>query len=170
MKKFVMALAVLMFSSLAVAQSKVAVLDIQRAIMSTESAQKQLQALKTKPSYADLVNSLEALKADLMDLKKEQDANQLTWTPEQVQDFKNRVAFKRQEMKLQTEKLQVEEAPVIQKIMGSMVEAAKAATNEIVVAEGITLLLNAQSGNVMYVAPTSNITAKVTAKLNKSIK
>lgn len=165
MKKISVALAALVFSTVAMAEGKVVVFNMQAAIIQTDAAKKSLQALDADADFSQMKAKFEALRSDLMNLDKDAKTNGVTWSNEQKLEHRKKVEYKSADLKLAAEKLKKERNAVVQKIMQELGPKAKTALNEVVTAEGLGLVLDS---SVAYWANADHdITAKVTAKLNK---
>lgn len=165
MKKISIALVALVFSATVAAEGKVVVFNMQAAIIQTDAAKKSLQALDADAEFSQMKAKFEGLRSDLMSLDKNAKTNAMTWSNEQKVDHRKKVEYKSADLKLAAEKLKAERNAVVKKIMQELGPKAKAALNEVVTAEGLGLVLDS---SVAYWANASyDITAKVTAKLNK---
>ncbi len=165
MKKISIALVALVFSAVAAAEGKVVVFNMQAAIIQTDAAKKSLLALDADAEFSQMKAKFEGLRSDLMSLDKNAKTNGMTWSNEQKVDHRKKVEYKSADLKLAAEKLKAERNAVVKKIMQELGPKAKAALNEVVTAEGLGLVLDS---SVAYWANASyDITAKVTAKLNK---
>ncbi len=166
MKKFSIALLALAFSMGAVAQGKVVIFNMQAAIENTSAAKQRLQALEADSTYAAMRAKYEGLRAEMMALEKDAQTNNMTWTTAQKQDYVKQVEYKKADLKLVVEKLKAEQGAVVQRIRQEMVPKAKTALNQLVVAEGLGLVLD--SSVAYYAGAEFDITAKVTEMLNKA--
>ena len=165
MKKISIALVALVFSATVAAEGKVVVFNMQAAIIQTDAAKKSLQALDADAEFSQMKAKFEGLRSDLMSLDKNAKTNAMTWSNEQTVAHRKKVEYKSADLKLAAEKLKAERNAVVKKIMQELGPKAKAALNEVVTAEGLGLVLDS---SVAYWANASyDITAKVTAKLNK---
>ncbi|WP_243760229.1 OmpH family outer membrane protein [Pseudomaricurvus hydrocarbonicus] len=166
MKNISVALLALVFSVAAVAADKVAVINMQAAIMQTKSAQKSLQTLEANADYAAMKAEFESLRADMISLNKNAQKNSVTWTDKQKAEHRKQMEYKAADMKLIEQKLKAESGSVVQSIMQAQGAKAKAALQDLVKEEGIGLLLD--SSVAYYADKNYDLTAKLTAKLNKA--
>ncbi|BFM15288.1 hypothetical protein R50073_14710 [Maricurvus nonylphenolicus] len=166
LKSFAIALVAITLSATAMAEGKIAVFNAQAAIMNTQAAKKALESLKANPEFAAMTAKFEALRADMAALEKEANTKGMTWNAEEKADYRKKVEFKNADMKLVLEKLRAEEQAAVQRLMQDMIPKAKSALNQVVVAEGISVVIDSKSA--LYADPAHNITAKVTDKLNKA--
>jgi len=124
-----------------------------------------LQALDADAEFSQMKAKFEGLRSDLMSLDKNAKTNGMTWSNEQKIDHRKKVEYKSADLKLAAEKLKAERNAVVKKIMQELGPKAKAALNEVVTAEGLGLVLD--SSVAYWASANYDITAKVTAKLNK---
>ncbi len=164
MKKFFVLCAVL-FSSVVTAETNVAVLDLQSAILKTDKAEQKLSALEKNPEYAALVAKYESLRADLESMGKDAQTNNLTWSQKDKDKFRKKAEYKRADLKLAGEKLKAENNTVLQQVIQELAPKARKAVTAIVKAEKIDIVLDRKAA--LHADPAVNITGKVTAKLNK---
>jgi outer membrane protein len=153
-------------STAAFSQGKVAVFNMQAAVMQTDAAQKHLQALDSNADFSAMKAKFENLRAELIKLDADAKTNQMTWSNDQKADFKKKVEYKSADLKLSAEKLKSERNVVMQKIMKELGPKTKTVLNQLVTAENIGLVLD--SSAAYYATADFDITAKVTEKLNKA--
>ncbi len=148
------------------AQDKVVVFNFERAILSTEAAKKASAALNADSEFTALQTRYEGLVAELQGLREEQQTNGLTWNAEQQTEHRKQVEYKRADLELAQKKLQAEQNAAVRGLLQEFEEKTKAALNEVIASEGISIVLNASQA--YYADAEADITAKVTDKLNKS--
>lgn len=166
MKKVTVVLVAMLFSTFASAAGKVVVFNVQAAIMSTDAVQKKLRALEATADFSKLKTDYEGLRADLAALDKDAQINGMTWNPQQKADFNRKVEYKRAELKLATEKLNAERNEALSQVFPEMLPKAEAALDSLVKAGGIDVVLDSRTA--LWVAKGHDITAEVTARLNKA--
>lgn len=165
-KKLSVALVACLFSiGTMAASSKVVVVNMQAAILQADVAKKQLMALEANADFAAMKAKYDSLRADLGNMEKDAQTNGMTWTDEQKMDYRKKAEYKNADLKLAVEKLKAEQNAVMKRIMQEQAGKAKEALNEVVVADGIGLVLDA--GSALFATPDYDITAKITEKLNK---
>lgn len=172
MKRFGRAAAMACFLSvvpgLALAESKVAVLNLEAAVFNTEEAKTQLNALRQTSDYAANKKQAESLKKQYDDLAQQFNKNRDTMSAEQQSEQANKIKQVGTDLEFVVKKLQESERGVAQRIMRDMMPRANTVVMDIIKAEGIGLLLNAQAA--LYAEPAYSIDAKVTDKLNQTKK
>ena len=167
MKNIALGLIALMLTATASAQGKMVIVNLQQAIIQTDTAQKKMQALNANADFAAMKAKFESLRSDLVSLDKDAKTNGMTWSAEQVAEHRKKVEYKSADLKLAAEKLKAEQNAVVKQIMQELAPAAKEALNEVVKAENIGLVLDASTGVAVYATVDYDITAKLTEKLNK---
>ncbi|HSB95302.1 MAG TPA: OmpH family outer membrane protein [Spongiibacteraceae bacterium] len=167
--KVVMLMGVLLASSLAGAQAtvqgKIAVLDPQLAIISTDEAQKRLKSLDAQPDFDANKKSLDKMKKEYEDMVKTLQKDVATLSAEQKEAQGKKLEGKRSDMEFVARKLQGSQQDLLQKLMQEMEPKFKKVVSDLIKSENIGLLLDARA--VMHVDNSFNITSKVTEQLNK---
>lgn len=152
----------------AVAEEKIAVVDIARAIFGSKAAQASLKQAEQGESFVGLRAKYEGSAADLQALAKEAESKRLTWSQEQAVEHQKKMEYAKADAELAGRKIQAEQQQLQQKIMQDLGPLAQEALKEIIAEEGISILLRAES--VMVASPENNITAKVADRLNQKTK
>ena len=155
-------------SMAAVAADKIAVVDIARAIFSSNLAQARLKEAETGADFVALRAKYESSTADLQALAKEAESKRLTWSQEQAVAHQKKMEYAKADAELAGRKIQAEQKQLQQKIMQDLGPIAQQALQEVIAEEGVTILLRAES--VMIASPESNLTAKVADRLNQKTK
>lgn len=148
--------------------SKIAVLDLQQAVLQTDLAQQQLTAMEQNEDYKALVTRIESLTSDLQSFQQDAEKNAMTWSEEKRTEKQEEAQTLRQNYQGAMQTLQRERQLVVQAIIQSMGEATQSVIGQLIEAEKITLLLDSQ--NVFHAAQTHDITNKVTELLNQKAK
>ncbi|SDZ88565.1 OmpH family outer membrane protein [Microbulbifer marinus] len=157
-------LAGIMLSGAAVAQTKVAVLNLQAAIMSTEAAKSKVNALKTSSEYSKLQSSAESIRAEVQKMAEDAQKNGVTWSDEQKAEHQRKMNFKRSDFETAVKKLRSMEAQVGQEIQKTMAPKAKAALEAMIKEQKLDLVLD--SSAAYYVSPESDLTAALIKRMN----
>ena len=166
-KIFMFVLAMATFTAGANAAGKVAVLNIQRAILSTDLAQARLKELRDERDYKTNRKELEQLQKryqkDVDKLNKELPV----LSNEQKAARGQSIQAIRGDMEHVGRKLQAAEQALVQSVIQELGERMQKAIKTVVDKENIGLLLDSKSAIV--VADNSfDITSKVTDRINKS--
>lgn len=159
---FAMALAI---PTLGWAQGKIAVVDLQEAILQTDKAQKRLGEVRGQEDYKADKAEFDKLKAEFDELLKKFQKDAAVMSQEQQAAARNKLANKQADLEHVTGKLQKAEAAAGQALLQEMTPSVQEALKEIIAGDGIGLLLQRQS--VIHADAGYNITAKVTDKLNQ---
>ncbi len=146
------------------AQPKIAVIDIQNAVVSTDKAKGMIKKLEAEPDYKEAKDQATKLQASLEATIEEAKRDSATWTDAQREEAGKKVANKKADLEHLVRKIQAQNKQLVQMMMQEMGQDIQAALREIVDKEGITLLLEKQF--VMHVDPTYDLTTQLTAKLN----
>ena len=165
MNKMIKAIAVassLVFVPMAFAGSdKVAVLDVQEAILNTNAAKAEMKAFESRSDISKMIGDAEKLKKDITGLRAEVDKG-----GSGAQEKQKAVEFKQADFELIVRKLNAERQAAGKKLMEEIGPRLEGAVKGIVDAEGIGLLLDRKAA--IHADPSFDITAKVTDKLNAS--
>lgn len=149
----------------ALAQGKIAVLDIERAIFNTEEAKAQLGSLEKSPDYAKNLKEAEDLKKRYDEAAEQFNKNREVMSAEQAAEQQKKIQDLGTDLQFVAKKLQQSRAEVAQRVMREMTPRARQVIGDLVKAESIGLLLNAQAA--MHADAGYDISAKVTDKLNQ---
>ena len=148
------------------ADGKIAVYDLQQAILNTEAAQKQIKEFEAKAAFADLKAQFESVRAELQAMDKDAQTNSVTWSDEKKAEHRKNMEYKRADLELVTKKLQQESQTFVNQIMQANAQKTQQIIQDLVKSEGIGLILDAQA--VRYADSSYNITAKITDRLNNA--
>lgn len=149
----------------ALAAGKVAVFNFEQAVFSTKAAEKALKELQTDSDYAQWAAQEESLIAELKALNKQQETEGLTWSAEQIGEYRKKVNLIQQDLQFNRKKLQDAQTNWQRKLLGEMQDDVEKVLNQIIESEGIDIVLSDKA--VVYFAPGINITPKVVEELNK---
>lgn len=172
MKRFGRAAAIaclmILAPGLAFAQGKVAVLNLEAAVFNTEEAKTQINALRQTPEYLANKKEAEGLKKQYEDLVAQFNKNREVMSAEQEEEQGRKIKQIGTDLEFVAKKLQQSEREVAQRIMREMMPRANTVVMDLLKAEGIGLLLNAQAA--LFAEPGFSLDAKVTEKLNQAKK
>ena len=163
-KAAVIALA-LTVPSLAAAQGKIAVVNLQEAILQTDLAQKRITEVRGQEDYKADKAEFDRLKSEFEDLAKKFQKDLAVMSQEQQVAARKKLASKQADLEHVTGKLQQAEQTAGQRLLQEMSPSVQQALRELIASEGIGLLLQQQA--VIHADPGYNITAKLTDKLNQ---
>lgn len=143
---------------------KIAVVNIQAAILESDYGQSELAKLENNPSYSALVTESQSLIADVQALDSDAQANGNNWTQAQLSEYNKQRQFLTADLQLNNQKIQSEREAVVRQINQAMNQRALAALQELVDETQITLLL--QESAVYHATEEHNVTSQLAAKLN----
>ena len=164
-RRLMIVLALVLTPVLANAQGKVAVLDVQEAILNTDVAKKRLEAFREQPDITENVKQLEALQKEFQALVEQIKKDSAVMSADQKQAQSKKIQDKRADIEHVGRKLKAAEQEMAQALMQELGPKLQQAVGELIKSEGIGLLLNKQA--VMHVDSSYSISAKVTDKLNQ---
>ncbi len=169
MRKFLKASVVLFalaLPTLGWAQGKIAVVDLQEAILQTDQAQKRLSQVREQDDYKSDKAEFDKLKKEFDGLVKDFQKDAAVLSQEQQLAARKKLASKQADLEHVTGKLQQAEQGAGQALLQEMAPKVQEVLREIIAAEGIGLLL--QRSSVIHADAGYSVTAKVTDKLNQS--
>jgi outer membrane protein len=161
----VMAVTALLLPGIALAQGKVAVVDLQEAILQSDEAQQRLNDVRNQEDYKADKDEFDNLQSELEELVKEFQKDAAVMSQEQQLAARKRLANKQADLEHVTGKLQQAEQAAGQALLQEMSPMVQEVLRELIATEGIGLLL--QRASVIHADPGYSITAKVTDKLNQ---
>lgn len=154
-----------LFSGSALAQGKVAILNLEDAIFNTEEAKAQFTALQQTPDFVENRKQFEGLKKKYDDLAEQFNKNREVMSAEQQAEQATKIKQIETDLEFVGKKLQAAQRDVAQRVLREMAPRANTVVMDLVKVEGIGLLLNSQAA--LYADSGYNINAKVTDKLNQ---
>jgi len=167
MKKLTAGLAMLLCSSLALAEGKIVILDLQAAVLSTDVARQQLASLERNEDYAALLARYENLESDIEAFQEDAQKNSMTWSEEQQQQKQQEMQQLRENYERAVQQLQGARQQVMQGVMQQMGGTTQEVLAKLIEDEDIGLVLNSQSA--FHASSHYDITDKVTDLINKAI-
>lgn len=149
------------------AQGKIAVVNLEEAILQTDMAQKRLREIRSQEDFKDDQAELEKLKNEFDELVKKFQKDAAIMSQEQQVAARNRLQSKQADMEHVAGKLQKTRNIALQALIEEMEPYLDKVMQEIIAQDGIGLLLHRQS--IIHADPGYSVTAKVTDKLNQVI-
>ena len=147
------------------AQGKIAVVNLQEAILQSDQAQARLAEVRSQEDYKADKEEFDRLQQELDQLVKDFQKDAAVMSQEQQLAARKRLASKQADLEHVTGKLQQAEQAAGQLLLQQLSPAVQEVLRELIATEGIGLLLQRQS--VIHADPGYSITAKVTDKLNQ---
>ena len=163
--KFTFAALVLALPTLGWAEGKIAVVDLQEAILQTNVAQKRLEDIRSQDDFKADKAEFERLKKEMDEMVKKFQKDSAVMSQEQQASARQKLASKQADLEHVVGKVQQTEQAAAQALLQELGPKVQDVLREIISADGIGLLL--QRGAVIHADPTYSITAKVTDKLNQ---
>ncbi|MEM1403257.1 MAG: OmpH family outer membrane protein [Pseudomonadota bacterium] len=152
-------------SPLAMAQGKVAVVNLQEAILQSDAAQQRLNQVRAEEDYKADKGEFDRLQEELNTLVQDFQKDAAVMSQEQQVAARKRLASKQADLEHVAGKLQQAEQATGQALLQEMSPMVQEVLRELITTEGIGLLL--QRASVIHADPGYSITAKVTDKLNQ---
>ena len=151
--------------SLAWAQGKIAVVNLQEAILQSDVAVKRLNEVRNGEDYKSDKAEFDRLKGEFDELVKEFQKDAAAMSQEQQVAARQKLASKQADLEHVTGKLQQAEQLAGQTLLQEMSPKVQDVLRDLIATEGIGLLL--QRSSVIHADAGYSITAKVTDKLNQ---
>ena len=153
----------LSFSATSFAQQKIAVVNIQAAILQSAFGKAEMEKLESSTAYSSLITEFEGLRADLQALDAEAQSNSTKWDAERIAEYNKQRQFLQADLELNGRKIQTDQQAAVQSINAAMNQRAQTSLLELVEEESITLLLKEDS--VYHATTAHDITQKLALKL-----
>lgn len=166
LSKFTLAVLILALPTLGWAQGKIAVVDLQEAILQTDLAQKRLTEIREQSDYKSDKAEYDRLKKEFDELVKKFQKDAAVMSQEQQVAARQKLASKQADLEHVTGKLQKTEQGAGQALLQEMAPRVQEVLRDLIASEGIGLLL--QRASVIHADAGYSITAKVTDKLNQA--
>ena len=163
--KVVFAVLVFSVSTLGWAAGKIAVVDVQGAILQTDIAQKRLGEVRDKADYKKNKAEADRLKSEGEALFKTFKKDEAVMSLEQKSAAEKKLSGIQDDFRIVVEKMQQAEQSAARELLQDMAPKAQEALRDIIKAESIGLLL--QGNAVIHAEDSYIITTKVTDKLNQ---
>jgi outer membrane protein len=161
-----LALAFALVPGTALAQGKIAVVNLQEAILQSDMAQQRLAEVRAEESYKADKEEFDRLREELDGLVQDFQKDAAVMSQEQQQSARRRLASKQSDLQYVADKLQQAEQATGQALLQELSPLVQEVLRELIATEGIGLLL--QRTSVIHADPGYSITAKVTDKLNQA--
>lgn len=166
MMKIALTVAALLLPTIALAQGKIAVVNLEQAILQTDYAQKRLDEVRSQSDYKSDKAEFDKLKNEFDKLLKDYQKDAAVMSQEQQLSARKKIQSKQSDLEHVTGKLQQAEQSAGQALLQEMSPKVQEVLRDLISSEGIGLLL--QRTSVIHADAGYSITAKVTDKLNQS--
>lgn len=147
------------------AQGKIAVVNLQEAILQTDLAQKRLANVRSQDDYKSDKKEFEKLKKEFDKLVSKFQKDAAVMSQDQQLASRQKLANKQADLEHVTGKLQQAEQAAGQALLQELSPVVQEVLRDLIKSEGIGLLLPRTT--VIHADPGYSITAKVTDRLNK---
>ena len=161
-----MALTLVSVAGAAEDDSRIAVVDIQRAILLTEKAKQKLEELKNQADFKANFERIESLKTEYETMVEKYTKDRAVMSAEKREEEERRILDKQQDMKYVASKLQQAEKEYVQSVMQDFGSSTEKVLQNIVKEQNIGLLLRSDSRAVMHADISYDITEQVVERLN----
>ena len=162
--KILVSAALLILPTLAMAQGKIAVVNLEEAILQTDLAQQRLAEFEKNEDFSDK-NEFENLREELDKLVQEFQRDQAAMSEDQMVAARQKISSKNSDLEYVAKKLQTLQQQNAQRVFQELAPKAREVLRDIITTEQIGLLLQQQT--VIHADLGYSITAKVTDKLNQ---
>ena len=163
--KFLVSAALLVLPTLAMAQGKIAVVNLEEAILQTDLAQQRLAEFEKNEDFTSDKNEFESLREELDKLVQDFQRDQAAMSEDQIVAARQKVSSKNSDLEYVAKKLQTLQQQNAQRVFQELAPKAREVLRDIITTEQIGLLLQQQG--VIHADLGYSITAKVTDKLNQ---
>jgi outer membrane protein len=151
-------------TSFALAADKIAIVNVQRAIVDTDSAKQRLERLRKEPEFRSNMKEVETIKKEGQRLVDKMKKDGPVMSADQQAALQKKIQEKQADLEHVGRKLQAREQEVLQEIMAQTQDKTKSVINDIIKKEKIGLLLDSRAA--LHAEPAYDITAQVTSRLN----
>ena len=131
--------------SIALAQGRIAVVNLEQAILQTDAAQQRLQEFETNEDFASDKSQFDALRAELDQLVKDFQRDQAAMSEEDQVAARQKMASKQSDLEYVGKKLQTLQTQNAQRVMQELAPQAQEVLREIIETDQIGLLLQQQA-------------------------
>ena len=163
----------LVLSALVFAQSesseaeKIAVVDVQLAVLQTEQAQAQLAELKEQDDYKKNMKEVKEIDNDLKVMVEAYQKDRAVMSAQKRAEEEKRIVEKKNDRNYILKKLQQSQTELEEKVMQAQGKNVIRILDNLVEEQGIGLLLRADGGVVLHAGPRYDISLQVTERLNQ---
>jgi outer membrane protein len=158
-------MALLTASAVTQAQGRIAVVDLEQAILQTDFAQQRIRDFEASEAFAEDRAEFDSLKGELDQLFQNFQRDQAAMSDDEKVAAQQKLASKNADLEYVAKKLQSLQQQNAQRVFQELVPSARQVLGEVIETDQIGLLLQAQS--VIHADLGYNITAKITDKLNQ---
>lgn len=164
---------VLILSAMVFAQSesneakKIAVVDVQLAVLQTEQAQAQLAELKEQDDFKKNLKAVSDIEAELKVMVEAYQKDRAVMSAQKRAEEEKRIVEKQKDGNYIATKLQQSRKEWAEMAMEAQAKNLTRVLQNLVEEQGIGLLLRADGGVVLHAGPRYDISLQVTERLNQ---
>lgn len=161
------------FSALVFSQSefseaeKIAVVDVQLAVLQTEKAQAQLAELKEQDDFKNNLKAVSDIEAELKVMVEAYQKDRAVMSAQKRAEEEKRIVEKQKDGNYIATKLQQSRKEWAEMAMEEQAKNLTRVLQNLVEEQGIGLLLRADGGMVLHAGPRYDISLQVTERLNQ---
>lgn len=163
--KLVATAALMVLPMAAMAQGRIAVVNLEEAILQTDFAQQRLSEFESNEDFMADKTEFESLRKELDELVQNFQRDQAAMSEDQKVSARQKIASKQSDIEYVAKKLQAMQQQNAQRVFQELAPKAREVLRDIIATEQIGLLLQQQT--VIHADLGYSITAKVTDKLNQ---
>jgi outer membrane protein len=164
MRTGLLCLTLLSVTGLASAQSKVAIINLQRAVLESDEIKKASSELEAK--YKPRQQAAEKLQQDLQSIQQQLQAGQGKLSPQGEADLQAQGTRKQRELTRVTEDLQADVERDRNAILGKSSQQMQTVVKQLAEAKGYDVVVDTQT--TVYYKPALEITTEAIAAYNKA--
>lgn len=163
--KLVATATLMMLPLTVLAQGKIAVVNLQAAILQSEYAKQRLAVFESNEDFTSDKNKYEQLVAELTELKENYERDEAAMSEAQKVAASQKLTSRQSDLEYVVKKLQAMQQQNAQRVFQELAPKAQEVLQQVIATEQVGLLLNQQA--VIHADMGYDITAKVTDKLNQ---
>lgn len=148
-------------------EGKIAVVNPQRAILTTDVGEKRVKELEKRKDYVALREQLEEWQEEGADIEKKLRKDGATMKESKRRDLQRKVAILRADVEHQARKLQAMQTELLESLNAEMGPRVREILDSLIKSEGIGLLLFENPEVVRYADSNYDLTARVAERLNE---
>lgn len=149
------------------AAEKIAVVDVQLAVLQTEQAQAQLAELKEQDDFKNNLKAVSDIEAELKIMVEAYQKDRAVMSAQKRADEEKRIIEKQKDGNYIATKLQQSRKEWAELAMESQAKNLTRVLQNLVEEQSIGLLLRADGGVVLHAGPRYDISLQVTERLNQ---
>jgi len=164
LRLFSVCVGLFLVASLSSAQTKLAVINLQRAVLESAEIQKASAALEAK--YKPRQQDMEKVQKDLQNIQQQLQANQGKFTPQAEADLVAQGQRKQRELQRMTDDLQADVDRERNEILGKSTQRMQEVVKKLAEEKGYDVVVDIS--NTIYYKPALEITSDALAAYNKA--